>query len=248
MTAGDTSELTRRLALLWDPPEPATRGRPARFTLHDVVRAGLAVADADGLGGLSMRRVARELGTSPMSLYTYVPGRTELVDLMVDAAYTELDLPAAEAPWRDGLTLYAVELWGMYQRHPWLLQLNRWRAPLTPHVLDCQEAGLRTLIDTGLSEHQVAETIDLVDNVVAETARGSIAESMDRDSTGVGLDKYWESMSSFWEDWFDVERYPTMTRVWEAGGFDEGVGEFPRALERLLDIVELVILRTTADP
>lgn len=180
-----------------------------------------------------------------MTLYTYVPGRTELVDLMVDAAYAELDLPAPGAPWRDGLALYATELWGMFQRHPWLLQLNRWRAPLAPHVLDCEEAGLRTLIDTGLSERQVVETINLVNTVVAEMARSSIAEAMEQDATGVGIDAYWESMSSFWEDWFDPRRYPTMTRIWEAGGFDETAGEFPREIERLLDLVELVILRAT---
>lgn len=238
-----TPEITRRLALLWDPPAPATRGRKPRLTLDDVVRAGIAVAQEGGLDALSMRRVATELGVGAMSLYTYVPGRTELVDLMIDRAYAELDLPAAGAPWRPALAQYAHELWNLYLRHPWILQTNMWRAPLAPHVLDAQEAGLRTIVDTGLSELQVVDTLGLVDNYVQGLARATIAERTERDATGVGNDEYWTTLGSFWEDWFDVERYPVMTRVYVAGGFDAPQGPFDASLDRLLDAVEMAIDR-----
>ncbi|MET7134785.1 TetR/AcrR family transcriptional regulator [Cellulosimicrobium sp. MI9406] len=242
-----TPEITRRLALLWDPPAPATRGRKPRLTLDDVVRAGIAVAQEGGLDALSMRRVATELGVGAMSLYTYVPGRTELVDLMIDRAYAELDLPAAGAPWRPALAQYAHELWNLYLRHPWILQTNMWRAPLAPHVLDAQEAGLRTIVDTGLSELQVVDTLGLVDNYVQGLARATIAERTERDATGVGNDEYWTTLGSFWEDWFDVERYPVMTRVYVAGGFDAPQGPFDASLDRLLDAVELAIDSASAD-
>lgn len=238
-----TPEVTRRLALLWDPPAPATRGRKARLTLDDVVRAGTAVAQEGGLDALSMRRVATELGVGAMSLYTYVPGRTELVDLMVDRAYAGLDLPRAGAPWRPALSQYAHEMWRLYLRHPWILQTNMWRAPLAPHVLDAQEAGLRTIVDTGLSEIQVVEILGLVDNFVQGLARATIAESAEQDATGMGTDEYWTTMSSFWEDWFDVERYPTMTRIYVAGGFDAPQGPLDASLERLLDAIEMAIDR-----
>lgn len=237
-----TPEVTRRLALLWDPPSPATRGRKPRLTLDDVVRAGIAVAQEGGLDALSMRRVATELGVGAMSLYTYVPGRTELVDLMIDRAYSELDLPAAGDPWRRALAQYAHEMWNLYLRHPWILQTNMWRAPLAPHVLDAQEAGLRTIVDTGLGEIQVVETLGLVDNYVQGLARATIAESSEQD----GSDEYWTTLSSFWEDWFDVERYPTMTRVYVAGGFDAPQGPFDASLDRLLDAVEMAIDRANA--
>lgn len=235
-------EVTRRLALLWDPPTPATRGRKARFTLDDVVGAGIAVALASGMEGLSMRRVATELGVGAMSLYTYVPGRTELVDLMIDRAFSELDLPRPGMPWREALAQYAREFGDLYRRHPWILQTNMWRAPLAPHVLDAQEAGLRTIVDTGLPETQVVEIIGLVDNMVQGLARGAIAESVERDSTGLGTDDYWTSMSSFWEDWFDVDRYPVLTRIWNSGAFDSA-GTFESILGRLLDAVEMSIDR-----
>ncbi|OLT52106.1 hypothetical protein BJF88_14435 [Cellulosimicrobium sp. CUA-896] len=238
-----TPEVTRRLALLWDPPAPATRGRKARLTLDDVVRAGTAVAQEGGLDALSMRRVATELGVGAMSLYTYVPGRTELVDLMVDRAYAEFDLPHAGDPWRPALAQYAHEMWRLYLRHPWILQTNMWRAPLAPHVLDAQEAGLRTIVDTGLPEVQVVEILGLVDNYVQGMARASIAEAAEQDATGMGTDEYWTTMNSFWEDWFEVERYPTMTRVYVAGGFDAPQGPLDASLERLLDAIEMAIDR-----
>ncbi|MFD3813238.1 hypothetical protein [Rhodococcus sp. NPDC058639] len=72
-------------------------------------------------------------------------------------------------------------------------------------------------------------------------ARGAIAENRDRENTGLDRGAYWMSMNSFWEDWFDVERYPTMTRVWEAGAFDEPDGPFEPSLERLLDSIELTL-------
>lgn len=236
-------EVTRRLALLWDPPAPPTRGRKARLTLDEVVTAGIAVAQEVGLEALSMRRVAARLGVGAMSLYTYVPGRTELVDLMIDRAFGELDLPPADAPWRAGLSRYARQVWALYQRHPWILQTNMWRLPLAPHVLDAQEAGLRTLVDTGLPADQVVEILGLVDAFVRGLARAAVAETVENDVSGMSSDEYWTSMSSFWADWFDVERYPVMTRIWEAGGFDAPADPFDASLDRLLDGVEMTIDR-----
>ncbi|CAM3389038.1 TetR/AcrR family transcriptional regulator [Occultella aeris] len=236
-----TPEVTRRLALLWSPPGPSMKGRPASTSLAEVISAGLAVVRAEGLEALSMRKVAKELGVGAMSLYTYVPGRAELIDLMIDSVYGGLGLPEAGEPWRTALAQYCRGFWALYEREPWLLQTNMWRAPLSPRVLDAQEAGLRTLIRTSLAPVQVVQTIGLVDTVLQGLARSSIAESVDRDASGVGQDDYWESMSSFWEDWFDVERYPVMTGIYLAGAFDNDAGAFETTLERLLDVVEMSI-------
>ncbi|WP_147917590.1 TetR/AcrR family transcriptional regulator C-terminal domain-containing protein [Ruania zhangjianzhongii] len=234
-------EVTRRLELLWGISEPPTRGRKARIALADVVAAGVAVADRDGMEALSMRRVAGELVVGAMSLYTYVPGRAELVELMVDQVFGELELPAAGLGWREGLGTYARQTWRLYCRHPWLLQLNMWRGPLAPHVLDAQEAGLRTLAGTGLTAPEVVRTLALVDTVVQGTARADIAEDADRRVSGIEFDRYWESVSSFWTDYFDYSRYPTMARIYADGGFD-ATDDFEAALDRLLTVVELSLV------
>ncbi|MCE7079532.1 TetR/AcrR family transcriptional regulator [Streptomyces sp. ST2-7A] len=89
----------RSLALLW-----GTRDRrPARNARHDlsmdrIVRVAVAVADTEGVERLSMRRIAEELGVGTMTLYTYVPGKAELVELMLDTVYGEITRPGAEDP------------------------------------------------------------------------------------------------------------------------------------------------------
>lgn len=239
-------EAMRRLALLWGPPEPSARGRKPRFTLPQVVDAGLRVVAGGDLTALTMRAVAQELGVGTMSLYTYVPGRAELIDLMIDRVYAELDLPTGGMPWRAALAQYAREHYGLYLRHPWVLQTNLWRAPLAPHVLDAQECGLRILVEAGLPEPAAVQTVGLIGAVVQGVARHAVAERMEQEATGQGVGEYWDSLSSFWVDYFDAERYPTMLRVFLAGGFGDVVDPFEAPLEQLLHGVELAIDQAAA--
>src|SRR5437588_11584179 len=96
----------RSMALLWGVAESGRRGPKPRHSVEDVVRAAIALADAEGLAALSMRRVAETLQLSPMSLYTYVPSKAELMDLMLDRVAGEMDGPEPRAGhWRAQLTL-----------------------------------------------------------------------------------------------------------------------------------------------
>src|SRR5689334_25423292 len=78
------------MQLLWGTREPPTRGPKPGLELGGIVAAAIKLADAQGLGELSMRKVAQELGVGTMSLYRYVPGKAELLDLMLDAVYGEM--------------------------------------------------------------------------------------------------------------------------------------------------------------
>ena len=96
-----TPEGRRAVELLWDPPAPApSRGPRPKTSLAEVVDAGVAIADAEGLEALSMRKVASRLGIGAMSLYTYVPGRSELIELMIDRVYADHALPDPGLGWR----------------------------------------------------------------------------------------------------------------------------------------------------
>ena len=86
-----------------------------------IVAAAMAVADAEGLAGLSMRRVATEIGVATMSLYRHIADKDDLMLKMTDAAFGECRIPAHPPEgWRDQLELAARTLWAMFQRHPWL--------------------------------------------------------------------------------------------------------------------------------
>ena len=67
--------------LLWGERRVATRGPKRSMSLDQIADAALAVADAEGIEGASMQRVADDLGVTKMSLYRYVAGKSELVAL-----------------------------------------------------------------------------------------------------------------------------------------------------------------------
>ncbi|GAB3574384.1 TetR/AcrR family transcriptional regulator [Amycolatopsis endophytica] len=100
----------RSFELLWGLHEAPSRGPKARFTVEEVTRVAIRLADAAGLTAVSMRRVAEELGASTMSLYTYVPGKAELLDLMIDTVVGETARPDdVPGGWRGGLEHLARE-------------------------------------------------------------------------------------------------------------------------------------------
>ena len=87
----DETGLPAEIALLWGLREAPRRGRKPSLTVQDVTRAAIEVADAEGLGAVSMARVAKQLGNSTMALYRYVESKESLLKLMADAALDEPD-------------------------------------------------------------------------------------------------------------------------------------------------------------
>lgn len=236
-----TEQGRRILRLLWEPTVAVapSRGPRPKLALIDVVEGGIALADADGLASLSMRKVAARLGVGAMSLYTYVPGRDELLELMVDRVHAELAAPTAELSWRADVEHQVGERWRMYERHPWLLDLNTARPPVGPHVLDADEALYAALERAGLRGTDVVSTSNLILWQLLGAARSQISDSDQARRTGTSAEAYWESRASFWSTYFDQTRYPTMAAVWAAGGFDDDQAyAFDRLLARLLDALE----------
>ena len=111
----------RTLRLLWrDPAAIPRRGPRQGLTIDGVVAAATALADAEGLDAVTMRRVAAQLAVVPMTLYTYVPGKAELLDLMIDAAYQAMPRAStAGLPWRQRVTGIAGENRALFGSHPW---------------------------------------------------------------------------------------------------------------------------------
>src|ERR1700761_4182993 len=109
------------------PPRQPPAAKPARpgadrgpGDAGRIVAAAIKVADAEGLGALSMRRVAAELGAAPMSLYRHVADKDDLVLQMMNAVFARSRRPDPPDGWRPGLELAARTLWAMFREHPWL--------------------------------------------------------------------------------------------------------------------------------
>lgn len=238
--APGTPEGRRIVELLWNPPAAtAGRGPKPKTNVGEVARAGVAIADAEGLAALSMRKVAAELGVGVMSLYTYVPGRTELIELMVDRVYADQVNPDPTWGWRARLDRWARESWQLHLNHPWLLDHNSVRLPIGPHVLDVEESLYSALADTGATGSEIVALANLIRWQLLGAARSTIGEQTEERYTGVSAEAYWDSRASFWVTYFEPERFPTMLAIHEAGGFDDPVGwTFETMLTRLLDGIE----------
>ncbi|MFI6031549.1 TetR/AcrR family transcriptional regulator [Amycolatopsis magusensis] len=137
------------LELMWGSPKRTARGPRPGLTLDEIVRAGVRVADAEGLDALSMQRVAGELGYTTMSLYRYVSGKDQLVALMSDSALGPPPEPG-DGDWREEIEAWVRAMWVGYREHPWLLSVKIEGPPAGPQGLAWLEAALRALEGSGL--------------------------------------------------------------------------------------------------
>src|SRR3954452_6339712 len=152
-----TGDPARSMALLWRAPASSAPrpGPKPSLDVDRIVSAAVEIADAEGLAAVSMRRVAADLGTAAMTLYGHVPGKGELVDLMLDAVLGELypDRPPA-GNWRTRLEGVARGNWDLFLRHPWAVHLATGRPPLGPHLMRKYDVELRAVDGLGLSDVQ----------------------------------------------------------------------------------------------
>src|SRR5438132_14415148 len=88
-----------------------------------VLRAGVDLADREGIEALSMRRLGQELGVEAMSLYNHVRNKEELLNGMIDIVFSEIALPAAAADWATGMRERAISARQALKRHPWAIGL-----------------------------------------------------------------------------------------------------------------------------
>jgi len=247
---GDTG---RSIALLWRVPGPARRGPKPRYSVETVVQAAISLADSEGLAALSMRRVAEMLQLSAMSLYTYVPSKAELMDLMLDHVAGEIaePEPCAAGDWRAQLTQLSRQRWQMAQRHPWIMQVAMHRPPLGPNVLAKVEATLRAVDGLGLSEMDMDQLTALVGDYVSGAVRAALdARDVER-KTGMTDEQWWSQNAPLLAGLVEPGRYPTIVRIGEAyksGRISPPDHErnFEFGLQRVLDGIEAFIAKRRA--
>jgi len=248
-SAGDPR---RSLELLWGLAPPRRRGPRPRLTLEDIATAAIELADAEGLAALSMRRVADRLSVATMSLYTYVPSKAELIDVMLDRVYGETSkIYAVGAAWRARLEQVARDNWELYHRHPWMLQVVSHRPVLGPNLIAKYDFELRAIEGQGLSDLEMDHVVSLIANYVHGAVRSAVEASQAESRTGLTDAQWWEISGPLLEKVFDPAKFPTAARVGKAAGEAyDAVGDPERAfsfgLDRVLDGVEALITRRRA--
>ncbi|MGW4378720.1 TetR/AcrR family transcriptional regulator C-terminal domain-containing protein [Kitasatospora sp. NPDC004531] len=238
-------------------PRPAAGERqiPRRLavegglTAERIVAAAVAVADAEGLEALSMRRVAAELDAAAMSLYRHVPDKEGLVHLMMDQVFTAVAFSPDQAalPWRPRLELAARALWELFRAHPWLASaLSVTRPQPVPHALPFGEWVLSTLAAEGLDLSTVCTAYLTLFNYVRGTALNLEMEAAAEAATGQDAEAWMDQQESQFMEL--VAAYPTFLRL-TVEGYDFDLDQlFGFGLDRLLDGFAVLVERAAAQP
>lgn len=254
MTTTESSgsgDVSRSMELLWGTGERATRGPKPGLTLDRIVTAAIELADAEGLAAVSMRRLSTELGAGTMSLYRHVPGRAELVDLMLDrvqgegARAPEPDAGSTTAPgWRKTVETAARDELALYRAHPWLLSVNQTRPVLGPGAVGGMESMLAGIKDTGLTDPELVSVIIMVSGYVSGVARTQVHAVEVQQVTGVSDDEFWRAQEPMLSTVMTSGRYPLMAAL-SPEAFGPDFDHFEFGLQRLLDGLEVLVDQRT---
>ena len=174
---------------IWARPEPRARGRGAALSLEQIAEVSLAIADAEGLEAVSIRRIARELGSGAMSLYHYFDSRDELLDLMADRVAAEMVVPDLPTEWRPALRAIAFQSRDTFRRHPWLHSALRASPRVTPNLLRHIEQSSQSvagLADEGVDRALLAAIVVAVDDyTIGFTVREAAVEDPRSRAAGI---------------------------------------------------------------
>ncbi|MFF3767504.1 TetR/AcrR family transcriptional regulator [Streptomyces sp. NPDC001922] len=239
-----TGDPARTLELLWRKPGHGRAGRGPKqgLTVDAIVGTAITLADREGIDAVTMRALAQELGVTPMTLYTYVPGKAELLDLMLDTVHQRMPRPehTATTPWRARVEAVAEANRALFRQHTWVAALNVTRPPLGPGSMDKYEHELGAFEGLGLDDVEMDASLAHLLAFVQSTARAAIdAQAVARDTALSDAD-WWAANAPLLGQVFDPSRYPLATRVGAAAGEAHNAPSSPEhayafGLARVLD-------------
>lgn len=143
------------------PPEKRTPLNKQRL-----LEGAANLADAKGITALTMRRLAEELGVKPMTLYHHVTNKDEVLDGMVDAVFSEIDLPPENLEWKPAMRHRAQSARAVLLRHPWAVGLMETRTAPGPATLGHHDAVIGCFRKAGFTIPMTAHAYSLIDSYV----------------------------------------------------------------------------------
>jgi AcrR family transcriptional regulator len=188
-----------------------------------------------------MRRVAQALEVAAMTLYTYVPSKAELLDLMLDAAYAQMPRPDTTGqPWRQRLAAVAEENRALFHAHPWAATVSTLRPPLGPGLMAKYEHELSALDGLGLDDVEIDDALTYLLSFVQAGARAAADASSARHDSAMDDEQWWAANAPLLARVLDPRTYPLATRVGTAAGAAHGSAHDPDhayefGLQRVLD-------------
>lgn len=204
-------------------------GRPAKISRPQLQQAALALVDREGLAGLTIRALARELGTAPMTLYNHVSQREELEVLVVEAVIAHADWPEAHFErWQDAVHALATAWWQAVRAHPHAIPLILTRRSRSPAVMLRAEALLQALARTGRQGEALLQAFRAITALVMGMAQAELAGPLALQAQESAED----TMARFRT--LPVERFPCLVEIADAAVKSKPEREFEAALGLLL--------------
>jgi AcrR family transcriptional regulator len=144
--------------------EPASSREP--LNRERALSTAVALADAAGLGSLSMRKLAQELGVEAMSLYHHVANKEDILDGMVDVVFAEIELPSEGTEWKTAMRQRAESARAALTRHPWAISIMDSRSSPGPATLRHHDAVIGSCRKAGFSVKMAAHAFSLIDSYI----------------------------------------------------------------------------------
>jgi AcrR family transcriptional regulator len=226
MPAQASTEVVKRI--------PLTRDR--------VLRGALTVADAAGLGSLTMRSLAEELGVKPMAVYHHVKNKEEILDGIIDAVFSEIDLPPSELPWRPALRHRSCSARRVLAQHPWATPLMESRLNAGPATLRHHDAVLGTMRRAGFSIVMTAHAYSVLDSYIYGFALQEAGLPFDSPESAA-------EMGRLFLEHFPAKEFPYLAECTVKHILREGYDyseEFEFGLDLVLDGIEQALTRKGA--
>jgi AcrR family transcriptional regulator len=217
--------------LAWGKKSSPGRGPKPTLSTGQIARTAIRLADKDGLAGVTMQKVARELGLTTMALYRYFLAKTDLVALMIDSASdSSLDFGKPSLPWSTRLKEWARRCLAIYRDHPWFLEATSARQSIIgPNELSWMEAALAMLAESGLGSKERHHAF----LVIIGHVRGHATFQQIGTRRGAGKEWGRELVHVLQSE---AGRYPILLDVVRSGAFTENVdGAFEFGLDCILD-------------
>lgn len=229
MTEAGDEGLPRAVAIAWGMVADPQRGPKRELSHERIVEAAIEIADTDGLGAVTMSKVAASLGFTTMALYRYVTAKGDLLQLMQEAVTADR-LTSADAQllgpvedgdagpgWQRELRLIADQLYAMYTDHPWLTDIPISSAQLlTPSNLLVADQAVRAMRTLPITDHEKIGVLLLISTFVrsaAELARDMSAEYEHLSASAAAHRAEWTRQL------ITAERFPHLRSMVDSGAY-----------------------------
>ncbi|MCG5450745.1 TetR/AcrR family transcriptional regulator [Micromonospora hortensis] len=222
---------------VWERPEPQPRAVPVPLSRERIAATAIRLADAHGLDGLSLRKIAKELGVGPMRLYDYVINKSELLDLMVDVVYSRIAEVGERSGWRDTVLAIAHATRAAALEHEWFSDVLGGRPHLGPHALAVGEATAAALSAApGVVDiDDLQRAVGALNAVIIGSVRREVTERRTARSTGTDEAAFQASLGPYLTRMLTTGRYPTVARLVIDGAHLDAEETFHHNLTTILD-------------